>query len=121
MEADCERGLGRPERAVSLSQSSEALSLSPLAAVELQIVLAGARLDLGEPEAALHVLTHAQAQDERTKARIREATVDVLRALGRDDEADELAQSLPDWGEAEGDDAARNDQDVVVYDLEEER
>ncbi|MCJ7826892.1 MAG: hypothetical protein MUP36_01425, partial [Demequinaceae bacterium] len=116
MEADCERGLGRPERAVALSQSPEARGLSPTAAVELQIVLAGARLDMGDPEAALLILQRIVAPNEGSAARVREAMVDALRVLGRDEEADRLDSTLPDWGEESGDD----EPEVVVYDLEEE-
>ncbi len=110
MEADCERGLGRPERAVTIAQSPEAQKLSPTAAAELTIVLAGARIDLGDPEAALLTLTGVDAPDEGTAARVREAKVEVLRALGRDEEADDLARTLPDWDADED----------IVYDLEQE-
>jgi hypothetical protein len=115
MEADCERGLGRPERAVAIAQSPEVARLSPRAAIELRIVLAGARMDLGDPEAALLALTNITAPDEGAAARVREATVDVLRALGRDDEADKVAQTLPDWN------VEPNGDDVIAYDLEDDQ
>ncbi|MBN2177198.1 MAG: hypothetical protein JW722_06015 [Demequinaceae bacterium] len=116
MEADCERGLRRPERAVALSQSPEAGRLSPEAAVELKIVLAGARLDMGDPEAALLTLQRIEPPNEESAARVREATVDALRALGRDDEAEDLASTLPDWDAEAGEEV----EEVVVYDLEED-
>ena len=50
--ADCERGLGRPERALALAASDDAEGLEPEVRVELAMVVSGARLDLGEPEAA---------------------------------------------------------------------
>ena len=43
--ADCERGLGRPERAIELGRSDEAALLSGDEASELRIVVAGARMD----------------------------------------------------------------------------
>jgi hypothetical protein len=112
IEADCERGLGRPERAIALSKAPEATGLSGAALAELQIVVAGARLDLGDPAAALHTLDRIVSDSEMTAARVAEARVDVLRALGRGADADALAASLPSWPE--------DDDDVIVYDAEEE-
>lgn len=54
--ADVERGLGRPDRAIELSQEPEARSLSAADRVELAIVVSGARRDLGQPDAAAQVL-----------------------------------------------------------------
>jgi hypothetical protein len=56
MIADCERGLGRPERALALASSPEASTLERDAKVEMLIVAAGARRDLGQPEAAVLTL-----------------------------------------------------------------
>lgn len=50
--ADCERGLGRPERALELAASPAAATLDGPARRELRIVAAGARLDLGQADAA---------------------------------------------------------------------
>src|SRR5699024_6639490 len=61
--ADCERGLGRPEKALELGRSDEARSLDEDQARELRIVLAGARLDLGQPDAAVVTL---QTDDLKT-------------------------------------------------------
>ena len=57
--ADCERGLGRPERAIELARGPEAAKLTGDDADELRIVAAGARADLGQLEQALHGLVHA--------------------------------------------------------------
>lgn len=51
--ADCERGLGRPERALALARSRDAGRLGQAERVELRIVASGARRDLGEAQAAL--------------------------------------------------------------------
>ena len=44
--ADCERGIGRPEKAIELWRSDDAKELAPEDAIELAIVAAGARLDI---------------------------------------------------------------------------
>jgi len=118
--ADCERGLGRPERALALATSDEAASLDPVAQVELAMVVSGARLDLGEPEAALAVLstgapTRVGADERVVAARVAQARAAALDALGRHDEAaSELAAfSAADLAAASGE----VDDDVVVFDL----
>ncbi|MGE2817150.1 tetratricopeptide repeat protein [Mycobacterium heidelbergense] len=88
--ADCERGLGRPERALELARGPEAAQLSGDDADELRIVAAGARSDLGQLEQALTVLSTPQLDPTRTgstAARLFYAYADTLLALGRDDEA----------------------------------
>lgn len=51
--ADCERALGKPEKALELARSEEAAQLDPASSAELAIVAAGARADLGQHDAAL--------------------------------------------------------------------
>ena len=88
--ADCERGLGRPERAIELARGPEAAQLSGDAADELRIVAAGARADLGQLEQALALLSTPQLDPNRTgsmAARLFYAYADTLLALGREDEA----------------------------------
>src|SRR5699024_9967259 len=51
--ADAERGLGRPQRALDLVAETDTDALSKEVAVELRIVAAGARRDLGQTEAAV--------------------------------------------------------------------
>ncbi len=58
--ADCERGLGRPERALELARGPEAAKLTGDEADEMRIVAAGARADLGQLEQALTVLSTPQ-------------------------------------------------------------
>lgn len=50
---DCERGLGRPKKALELGRSVDRNSLLPSVRVNLAIAMSGARLDLGETELAL--------------------------------------------------------------------
>lgn len=88
--ADCERGVGRPERAIELARSPEAAQLTADDADELRIVVAGARSDLGQHEQALAVLSTPQLDPSRTgqtAARLFYAYADTLLALGRGDEA----------------------------------
>jgi hypothetical protein len=57
--ADCERGLGRPERAIAIATSAEGRGLTGDGQVEMLSVLAGARADLGEFDASFAVLARA--------------------------------------------------------------
>ena len=109
--ADCERGLGRPERALALAQEQGATELSTEGAVELALVVAGARLDLEQPDAALMVLRtpDVQAASGDLGERVAQVRADVLEALGRTEEAAAVRATL------------RADEDeVVVVDLEDE-
>ncbi|OJZ64092.1 hypothetical protein BRW64_20345 [Mycolicibacterium diernhoferi] len=88
--ADCERGVGRPERAIELARSEEAQQLTGDDADELRIVVAGARSDLGQHEQALAVLSSPPLDTTRlgsTSARLFYAYAETLLALGRSDEA----------------------------------
>lgn len=88
--ADCERGLGRPQRAIELATGPEAEELEGDEADEMRIVAAGARADLGQLEQALTVLSAAQTDPERTGstvARLHYAHGETLVALGRSEEA----------------------------------
>jgi tetratricopeptide (TPR) repeat protein len=90
--ADCERGLGRPEKALEMSQAPEAKELDKATQVELRIVAAGARRDLGQPEAAvvlLQGLDLTPPQPEPWTARLRYAYAEALLETDREDEARE--------------------------------
>ena len=106
--ADCERGLRRPERALELARSPEVNSLDQAGRIEMRIVAAGARRDLGQTEAA--VLTLA-VPELRTKgkapwlARLRYAYADALLALERVAEAREWFALAADADEYEDTDA----------------
>lgn len=107
--ADCERGLGRPERALELARSPEASQLSTADRAELRIVEAGARRDLGQVEAALLVLQDAgldPAEAEEWTIRLWYAYADTLLAAGRRDEARHWFQAVVVADEAQSTDAA---------------
>ena len=88
--ADCERGLGRPERALELARGPEAAKLVGDEADEMRIVTAGARADLGQLEQALTVLSTPQLDPTRVgtiAARLFYAYAETLLALDRGAEA----------------------------------
>lgn len=90
MMADCERALGRPERALSLFGDQTRERLDAAGTAELAIVVAGARRDLGQPEAAARLLEREALYStarEPWVARLRYAYADVLVELGRRDDA----------------------------------
>jgi tetratricopeptide (TPR) repeat protein len=86
--ADCERALGRPERALELA--AEASDLPPNTAIELKIVAAGARRDLGQLDAAVVGLQGPDLDPRRRdpwSVRLFYAYADNLEAAGRHDDA----------------------------------
>jgi len=88
--ADCERGVGRPEKAIELARGPEAAELTGDDADELRIVAAGARTDLGQLDQALALLSSPALDPARTgstAARLFYAYADTLLALGRSDDA----------------------------------
>jgi tetratricopeptide (TPR) repeat protein len=88
--ADCERGLGRPDRALDVVRSEEANDLDAPGKVELAIVAAGARSDLGQLDAAVAELEIVQLDMNRAfsySPRLFRAYADALAAVGREDEA----------------------------------
>jgi hypothetical protein len=108
--ADCERGLGRPERALALAASPEARGLDRAGTVEMRIVASGARRDLGQPEAAVVSLQGADLDPQRRdpwSARLFYAYADALLAARRRDDARQwfVAAALAD---AEGDTDAQD-------------
>ncbi|GAA1585696.1 tetratricopeptide (TPR) repeat protein [Actinoplanes couchii] len=90
--ADCERALGRPERAIDLYRGADLEKLEKATAIELLIVAAGARGDLGQHDAAVAMLQVGELSAEGNAdwaARLRYAFADSLLAAGRRDEARE--------------------------------
>ncbi|MGQ4496578.1 hypothetical protein ACUH95_06215, partial [Dermabacteraceae bacterium P13101] len=90
MIADCERGLGRPEKALDVSSSAEAEKLSASMAIELLIVVAGAYSDMGDTQTALKTLDIPALRhkvDGKWQVRLWVAYADVLAMLGRNDES----------------------------------
>jgi hypothetical protein len=90
MMADAERALGRPEKALEYDTPATRAHLDEAGNTELSIVIAGARRDLGQTDAALQIL---EAEPLTTKnrhdwvTRLRYAYADTLHHAGRTDEA----------------------------------
>jgi len=88
--ADCERALGRPERALKSLDDPAIGKLDPATRAELLIVAAGARRDMGQLDAALAVLERFGLDTSRPKpgsARLWYAYADALEAAGRTEDA----------------------------------
>jgi hypothetical protein len=92
MMADSERGLGRPQRALDLAADPAVTGLDAAGRVEMLIVAAGARRDLGQLESAVVSLQVPELRSRSREpwvARLRYAYADALLALGRHAEARE--------------------------------
>jgi len=89
--ADCERGLKNPLKALVLAGSPEVKRLAKAEEIEMRIVAAGARRDLGEVDAAVVTLTCKDLSNESEEwaVRLRYAYADALDGAGRIDEARE--------------------------------
>ncbi|MER5934627.1 tetratricopeptide repeat protein [Streptomyces sp. NPDC002054] len=90
--ADCERGLGRPERALAMAGEPEVQKLDKAGQVEMRLVAAGARRDMGQLDAAIVTLQSPELASSAVQpwtARLRYAYADALLAAGREDEARE--------------------------------
>ena len=89
--ADCERGLGRPLKALNLAGSDEVKRLAKPEEIEMRIVASGARRDLGELDAAVITLTckELKTENEEWAVRLRYAYADALHIAGRKEEATE--------------------------------
>ncbi|MHC6231330.1 hypothetical protein ACX5I6_17325 [Arthrobacter sp. MMS24-T111] len=93
--ADCERGLGRPDRALDVARSEEAQDLDAPGKVELAIVAAGARTDLGQLDAAVAELEIQQLDINRAfsySPRLFRAYADALAAVGRQAESEKWSR-----------------------------
>ena len=130
---DSERGLGRPDRALELGRSVPRGSLAVEVQVLLAIAMSGARLDLGQTDAALDELQIPQL-DPKTAFSWSPALFDayaaVLEDLGREAEAEEWwqrsdrASDAIDAGDREPEDdvieIVEEGQDGVVLEEDEE-
>ena len=100
VEADAERGLGHPEKAVEIIDATDASSLDLAEQVELVLVSSGARADLGQSDVGLVIVDDALAAlpssvDDELRRRLMEVKAERLTELGRDDEAAEVIAAMP--------------------------
>ena len=111
VEADCERGRGRPDRALELARGPRADRVDRPTQIELAIVEAGARRDQGQAAAAVVVLQLPELRSRSTatwSVRLRYAYADALEAAGRHVDAREwFERAAAIDGEDETDAAAR--------------
>ena len=96
--ADCERGLGRPEKAMAMAGEPEVAKLDKAGQVEMRLVAAGARRDMGQADAAVVTLQSPELASNAVHpwtARLRYAYADALLEVGREGEArDWFAKAL---------------------------
>ena len=121
--ADCERALGRPERALLVAEDPQVSRLSPAARVELLIVVSGARRDLGQSDAAVLTLQVSALDAPPLRpwtARLRYAYADALLEAGRPDEAWSwfaAATEDDEHGETDAEERLLELDGIVVQDL----
>ncbi|MFJ2032471.1 hypothetical protein, partial [Streptosporangium sp. NPDC087985] len=125
--ADCERGLGRPERALDLVRSKEAERLDRIGKIELAIVESGARRDLGQKDAAVITLQRLpELRDTRPQpwsARLAFAYADALADAGHEEPATEWfgrAMAFDEDGETDAAERYAELTGAVIEDLEED-
>ncbi|MFI7387883.1 hypothetical protein [Streptomyces sp. NPDC049813] len=90
--ADCERGLERPEKALDMAGAPEVQKLDKAGQVEMRLVAAGARRDMGQLDAAIVTLQSPELASNSVQpwtARLRYAYADALLAADREGEARE--------------------------------
>ncbi|GAB3612980.1 hypothetical protein [Humibacter ginsengisoli] len=114
---DSERGIGRPDRALEEGRSVPRSELPNEVQVALAIAMSGARLDLGQTDAALAELEIPQLDRRRAfsySPTLFDAYATVLEDLGRSAESEEWRNLAERAREALG----QNDEDVMVVEDE---
>ena len=88
VEADAERGLGHPEKAVEIIDATDSTTLDLAEQVELVLVSSGARADLGQSDVGLVIVDDAlavlpESADDELRRRLMEVKAERLTELGR--------------------------------------
>ena len=101
VEADAERGLGHPEKAVEIIDATDSSSLDLAEQVELVLVSSGARADLGQSDVGLVIVDDALAAlpasaEDELRRRLMAVKAERLTELGRTEEAEEVIASMPE-------------------------
>jgi tetratricopeptide (TPR) repeat protein len=125
--ADCERALGRLDRALDIVTGPDAGSADRATQVELHIVESGIRRDQGLPDAAVVALQLPELTEKRrgkaANARLFYAYADALLDAGRDEEAREWfgkAAAADPAGETDAAERVDDLDDVLFEDLDED-
>ena len=120
IEADSERGLGRPEKALAFIAEIPMKKLDRDAQVELALVTSGARADAGDSEAGLAVLEkiNPESLEEELRARFELIRADRLEELERSEEAAEVRQQWEPIFTAEGEVDLYEDEDEDSFESE---
>jgi Flp pilus assembly protein TadD len=118
--ADCERALGRPDAALELAALPETTRLGRDDQIELAIVTAGARLDLGQAPQAVAALslpelraTPAAASADPAVLRLWYAYSSALSAAGRTDDGLTWLRKVAEADDDEITDAAERLEDAA--------
>ena len=120
--ADCERALGHPDKALKLIHEALTETVDFNQRVELRLVEAGARQDLGQGDEALRLLRaeieQAGGRGSRlTRARLRYGYADALETAGDADGAERwfaAAASLDTDGETDAQERVEKLQGIVL-------
>jgi tetratricopeptide (TPR) repeat protein len=126
MMADCERALGRPERALALAKDPAVLDLDEAEQIEMKIVESGARRDLGDFAAAIHTLEGRELRSRSRQPwapRLRYAYAEALLADGQVEAAREWferAAGIDADGYTDAAERVAQLEGLVITDLEDE-
>jgi hypothetical protein len=122
--ADCERALGRQDRALDIATGREAQEADRQTQIELKIVESGIRRDQGLPDAAVVALQVPELTEQRIRpqyARLYYAYADALVDAGREEDAREWfgrAASADVDGETDAAERYEDSDDLGFDDLE---
>lgn len=124
--ADCERALGRPQEALKLIREAERAQLQPDTRIELLLVEAGIRGDLGQQAEAHRILrdaikSPAPGSTRAAHARLAYAFADVLLERGQEGQARNWFDKAATWDTLGATDAAerRDLLDGIVLEFDE--
>jgi hypothetical protein len=120
MMVDCERGLGRPEKALELAGEVNRSELSASIAVELAIARSGARLDLGHLDLALQELEIPQLNPDLAysySAALFDSYATILSLMGNEEGAARWGELANRAAEALNSLDENNEDDIVVVEM----